>query len=150
MARKILMVLGVTQVLLGCVLGLIPPSAVQHFRSLITAHIEFCMNGMLLALIGFLYDHMTLGPFLAVLLDTTAIVGTFTNGGAFVLAAFTGASTILSPLINSSHPPPLGTDGYWSHVITNSLVVCAIATILSLIISIIGLLRHDKEKEKKH
>lgn len=43
--------LGVAQVLFGCIIGFIPPTAVPHFRTIVAAHIEFCMNGLLQAVV---------------------------------------------------------------------------------------------------
>ena len=50
--------LAVVQVLLGCLVGLIPPDAVVHFRSVLTAHLEFVQNGMLQGFLGLLVPRM--------------------------------------------------------------------------------------------
>ncbi len=35
--------------LLGCLVGFVPPTAVVHYRSIVTAHLEFVSNGVLQA-----------------------------------------------------------------------------------------------------
>lgn len=145
---KRIMVIGVFQVLLGCVCGLIPPPAVLHFRAMVTAHIEFCVNGTLLAVLGILTQYMTLSSPLFALLELTAYLGTFCNGGAFVISAFTGFGTKLGPTVNEKFPPPNGTEGGYSETITNTLLVCAVTVIISLVLSMIGLMAYNPKNKK--
>ena len=37
------------QVLVGCLVGLVPPTAVVHYRSIVSAHLAFTANGVLQA-----------------------------------------------------------------------------------------------------
>jgi hypothetical protein len=76
-ALKRIAMLGVAQVLLGCFVGFIPPTAVLHFRSIVTAHIEFCINGILLAVLGILTQYMDLSPGMLFLPEINAYLGTF-------------------------------------------------------------------------
>ena len=45
--RRWTLVLGVLQVLVGCLVGLVPPDSVAWFRGIVMAHIEFTANGAL-------------------------------------------------------------------------------------------------------
>ena len=50
--RRWVLLIGVAQVLFGCLVGFIPPTAVPWFRGIVMAHIEFTANGILLIGIG--------------------------------------------------------------------------------------------------
>ena len=65
-------------------------------------------------------------------------VGTWTNGVAGVLAAFSGASSPLMPTINEKFPPPHGAG---SPLVTGSLTLCAVTILLALALTLFGLLR---------
>ena len=145
---KRIMVVGVFQVLLGCIVGLIPPPAVLYFRAIVTAHIEFCVNGTLLAVLGILTQYMSLSSGLFAVLELTAYLGTFCNGGAFLISGFTGFGTKLGPTINEKFPAPNGIEGGYSEAITNCLLVCAVTVIISLILSIIGLIAYNPKNKK--
>ncbi len=143
---KRMLILGVFQVLLGCIIGLIPPPAVIHFRSIVTAHIEFCVNGILLALLGVLTQYMHLSSGALFIMEITAYLGTFCNGGAFVIAGFTGYGTKLAPTVHEKFPFPNGNEGGYSELITNCLLVCAVTVITSLSLAIVGLATPPKQK----
>jgi hypothetical protein len=144
-----LLTLGVAQVLMGCITGIIPPPAVLHYRAIVTAHIEFCVNGTLLAVIGLLIPRMKLSTTMFRLLEVLAVLGTFTNGGAFILSAFTGYGTKLGTTINEKFPPPKGIEGGYSDAITNILMVCAVTMIAACVVALIGLVRFKVPKEDK-
>ncbi|MEK7793164.1 MAG: hypothetical protein AAB353_01470, partial [Candidatus Hydrogenedentota bacterium] len=46
--KRWILLLGVLQITVGCAVGFIPPSAVQWFRGIVMAHIEFTANGVLM------------------------------------------------------------------------------------------------------
>ncbi len=52
------LILGVLQITVGCLIGFIPPSAVQWFRGIVMAHIEFTANGVLMVAFGFLVPYL--------------------------------------------------------------------------------------------
>lgn len=56
------LILGVLQITVGCAVGFIPPSAVEWFRGIVMAHIEFTANGVLMVAFGFLVAHLALRP----------------------------------------------------------------------------------------
>jgi len=45
--RRWVLLIGVAQILFGCLVGFIPPTAVGWFRGIVMAHIEFTANGVL-------------------------------------------------------------------------------------------------------
>lgn len=146
---KRIMIIGVLQVLLGCFVGFIPPPAVLHFRSIVTAHIEFCINGTLLAVLGILAQYMKLSPAMFAVMELTAYLGTFCNGGAFLISAFTGFGTKLAPTVIEKFPFPNGIEGGYSDLMTGCLMVCGVTIITSLILAIVGLVAYeDKPKSK--
>jgi uncharacterized membrane protein HdeD (DUF308 family) len=51
--RRWTLLLGVLQVTFGCIVGFIPPSAVQWFRGIVMSHIEYTANGVLMIAFGF-------------------------------------------------------------------------------------------------
>lgn len=132
------LLLGVLQITVGCAVGLIPPPAVQWFRGIVMAHIEFTVNGILMIAFGFLVNELHLNATALKVWFAALQVGTWTNGAAGVAAAFMGSSTKLMPTLNEKFPPPQGTD---NHVATSLLMACAVAIMVALLITIYGLVR---------
>ncbi len=146
---KRMMIMGVFQVLIGCLVGFIPPPAVMHFRSIVAAHIGFCVNGTLLAVLGILTQYMSLSSTMFLILEFMANLGTFCNGSAFFISAFTGFGTKLAPITNEKFPFPNGIEGGYSDAMTACLMVCGVTIVTSLIISLIGLSAYDDRKAKQ-
>jgi len=136
--RRWTLLLGVLQITVGCSIGFIPPTAVQWFRGIVMAHIEFTANGVLMVAFGFLVNELRLNATALKVWFVALQVGTWTNGAAGVAAAFMGSSTKLMPTLNEKFPPPQGTD---NHVATSLLMACAVAVMVALLITIYGLVR---------
>jgi hydroxylaminobenzene mutase len=136
--RRWTLILGVLQITVGCVVGFIPPSAVQWFRGIVMAHIEFTANGVLLVAFGFLVRELRLNPTALKVWFATLQIGTWTNGLAGVAAAFIGASSKLMPTLNEKFPPPHGTD---NPIVTGSLMLCGVTIMVALLLTFYGLLR---------
>lgn len=132
------LLLGVLQITVGCLVGFIPPSAVQWFRGIVMAHIEFTANGVLMIAFGFLIQELNLNSTGLKVWFATLQIGTWTNGAAGVAAAFIGSSSKLMPTLNEKFPPPNGID---SSVVTSLLQTCAVTIILALLLTLYGLLR---------
>ena len=132
------LILGVVQITIGCVIGLIPPSAVAWFRGIVMAHIEFTANGILMVALGLLVNKLRLNPTAFKVWFATLQIGTWTNGAAGVAAAFMGSSSKLMPTLNEKFPPPHGVD---NPVVTNLLLLCAVTILAALLLTIYGLLR---------
>lgn len=130
--------LGVLQITVGCAVGFIPPSAVEWFRGIVMAHIEFTANGVLMVAFGFLVSQLALRPALLWVWFALLQIGTWTNGASGVVAAFIGSSSTLMPTINEKFPPPNGLD---SPLVTGLLQVCGITIMVALLITLYGLLR---------
>ena len=136
--RRWTLFLGVFQVTVGCIVGFIPPTAVQWFRGIVMAHIEFTANGVLMVALGFLLSELELGaPALRVWFATVQ-VGTWTNGAAGLVGAFIGYSSKLMPTINEKVPAPNGLD---HPAVSGLLLVCGITILIALVLTLVGLLR---------
>jgi hypothetical protein len=130
--------LGVLQITVGCAVGFIPPSAVEWFRGIVMAHIEFTANGVLMVAFGFLVAHLALRPALFWLWFATLQIGTWTNGAAGVAAAFFGSSSRLMPTLNEKFPPPNGVD---NPLVSGLLQLCGVTIMVALLLTLYGLLR---------
>lgn len=95
--RRWILLIGVAQVLFGCIVGFIPPTAVPWFRGIVMAHIEFTANGVLMTVIGLLARELRLSAGAWRIWFWTLIVGTWTNGAAGLVGAFAGQSSRLMP-----------------------------------------------------
>jgi hypothetical protein len=136
--RRWAILLGVVQVTVGCIVGFIPPPAVQWFRGIVMAHIEFTANGVLMIVLGLLVRELRLGRGALKAWFATLQLGTWCNGLAGLIGAFIGYSSKLMPTLNQKFPPPNGTD----HPLTTaSLLVCGITIMICLILTIVGLAR---------
>lgn len=136
--RRWTLILGVAQVTFGCLVGFIPPPAVEWFRGIVMAHIEYTANGVLMIVLGLLLNEMRLGPGALKVWFATLQVGTWTNGTAGLVAAFVGSSSSLMPTLNEKFPPPRGTE----HAgVTGLLMVCGVTVMIALILTLVGLLR---------
>lgn len=136
--KRWILLLGVVQITVGCIVGFIPPSAVAWYRGIVMAHIEFTANGVLMVAFGFLVQELRLSPTALKVWFATLQIGTWTNGTAGVVAAFTGSSSLLMPTLNEKFPPPHGVD---SSVVTSLLQLCGITVIVALLLTIYGLIR---------
>ena len=140
--RRWTLVLGVLQVTVGCVVGFTPPDAVEWFRGIVMAHLEFTANGVLMIVLGLLAHELHLNRAAWITWFTTLQIGTWTNGAAGVAAAILGASSPLTPTLNEKFPPPYGTA---SPVVTNLLLICGITVLIALVLTLYGLLRNRTE-----
>lgn len=134
------LILGVLQIMVGCLVGFIPPSAVSWFRGIVMAHVEFTANGVLMVVFAFLVTELRLSAAALKVWFATLQIGTWTNGAAGVAAAFIGASSKLMPTINEKFPPPHGTD---NPIVSGSLKVCGVTIMVALLLTLYGLL-HSK------
>jgi hypothetical protein len=135
--RRWTLVLGVLQITVGCIVGFIPPSAVSWFRGIVMAHIEFTANGVLMVVFGLLVREMRLPKLGWMAWFATLQLGTWTNGGAGVAAAFLGASSPLMPTLNEKFPPPLGTN---HPLVSGLLMFCGVTIMAALFLTLAGLL----------
>ena len=132
------LILGVLQIMVGCMVGFIPPSAVAWFRGIVMAHIEFTANGVLMVAFGFLVRELYLSPVALKVWFATLQIGTWANGAAGVAAAFIGASSKLMPTINEKFPPPHGTD---NPIVSGSLQLCGVTIMVALLLTLYVLVR---------
>ena len=135
--RRWTLVLGVLQVTVGCAIGFIPPDAVEWFRGIVMAHLEFTANGVLMIVLGLLTMELGLGRTALIAWFATLQIGTWANGGAGLIAAFIGASSELMPTINEKFPPPHGTD---NPIVSVSLMLCGVMILAALLLTLYGLI----------
>lgn len=136
--RRWTLLLGVLQIAVGCMVGFIPPSAVAWFRGIVMAHIEFVLNGVLMVVFGFLVKELRLNHTALKAWFAALQIGTWTNGAAGLAGAFIGSSSTLMPTLNEKFPPPRGAD---STVVTSLLLVCGVSIMVTLLLTMYGLLR---------
>src|SRR5215472_14160286 len=121
--RRWVLLIGIAQVLFGCLVGFIPPTAVPWFRGIVMAHIEFTANGVLMTVIGLLARELGLGAGALWVWFWTLLVGTWTNGAAGLVGAFAGQSSPLMTTLNQKFPPPGGVE---NAAVTGLLQVCGV------------------------
>ena len=132
------LILGVLQITVGCLVGFIPPSAVEWVRGIVMAHIEFTANGVLMVAFGFLVSRLALAPALLWTWFALLQIGTWTNGAAGVAGALMGASSKLMPTLNQAFPPPNGMD---NPLVSGLLQLCGVTIMAALLITLYGLVR---------
>ncbi|WP_031434280.1 hypothetical protein [Methylomarinum vadi] len=145
--RRWTLILGVSQITVGCLIGFIPPDAVLWFRGIVMAHIEFTINGILMIVFGFLLNELHLNHISLKGWFTALQIGTWTNGMAGLIGAFIGASTPLMPTINEKFPPPNGTD---NTIVTGFLILCSVAIVTALLLTLYGLIRSSTIDENQN
>ncbi|TAJ60969.1 MAG: hypothetical protein EPO58_04520 [Chitinophagaceae bacterium] len=136
--RFVTLLLGVIQVTMGCLVGLIPPDAIAWYRGLVMAHIQFTANGVLLVVLGFLLREMVLSPLLLRLWFVSTQAGTWLNGVAGMIAAIIGQSSSQMPALNKAYPPPTAGS---SVLVYTTLVLCGLLILLGLGLTVWGLVR---------
>ena len=82
--------------------------------------------------LGFLVRELRLAPAALKVWFAALQIGTWTNGGAGVIAAFLGASSKLMPTLNEKFPPPHGTD---NPLVSGTLMVCGVTILLALLLT---------------
>jgi hypothetical protein len=143
--RRWVLLIGVAQVLFGCLLGFIPPTAVPWFRGLVMAHIEFTANGVLMTVVGLLARELRLSAGAWRLWFWTLGIGTWTNGGAGLVGAFAGQSSQLMTTLNQTFPAP---GGAASPVVTGLLYICGVTIVIALLLTIVGLARAPRSQSE--
>jgi hypothetical protein len=141
--RRWVLLIGVAQVLFGCLVGFIPPTAVGWFRGIVMAHIEFTANGVLMTVLGLLARELRLSAAAWRVWFWMLVVGTWTNGASGLVGAFVGQSSPLMPSLNQSFPAPGGTD---NRAVTALLMVCGVTIVIALVLTIVGLARSPRSQ----
>jgi hypothetical protein len=141
--RRWVLLIGVAQVLFGCLVGFIPPTAVSWFRGIVMAHIEFTANGVLMTVVGLLARELRLGPMAWRAWFWTLLVGTWTNGAAGLVGAFAGQSSPLMPTLNQNFPAP---GGPANAAVTGLLMVCGVTIVIALVLTLVGLARAPRSQ----
>jgi len=143
--RRWTLLLGVLQVTAGCIVGFIPPPAVEWFRGIVMAHIEFTANGVLMVVLGLLVTEMRLATGAWLAWFVALQIGTWANGAAGVIAGIVGASSPLMPTITEKFPPPHGGD---NPLVSASLMLCGVTILIALVLTLTGLVRGWSSPER--
>lgn len=139
--RRWTLILGVAQITIGCLVGLIPPSAVPWFRGIVMAHIEFTINGVLMVAFGLLVSELQLRAWALKSWFVLLQLGTWSNGAAGLVGGVLGFSSVLMPTLNRQSPAPGGAD-HWA--VTGLLQLCAVSILLALLLTLWGLLKRAR------
>lgn len=140
--KRYALILGVLQITVGCLVGFTPPTAVQWYRGIVMAHLEFTANGVLMIVFGFLVAEMRLSAATFKVWFAALLIGTWLNGTAGVIAAFMGSTSPLMTTLNQKFPPPNGMD---NALASGSLMLCGVAIMIALLLTLYGLLRGKKQ-----
>lgn len=141
--RFLALLLGVAQIIAGCVVGLVPPDAVAWYRGMVMAHIQFTANGVLLIVLGLLVRDLQLTQTQFRLWFLSIQAGTWLNGIAGVVAAVLGRSSSQMPNLNATNPPPNG----MSAAVYVTLLFCGLFILAGLGLTLIGLLQGRKNAQ---
>lgn len=142
--RRWTLLLGALQVLFGCLVGFIPPSAVPWFRGIVMGHIEYTANGVLMIAFGFLVNEMHLGRAALIVWFVMLQIGTWTNGTAGLVAGIAGKTSPLMTTLNEKFPPPGGMD---HPAVTGLLQVCAVTILVALALTVYGLMHRPRSDD---
>jgi hypothetical protein len=141
--RRWVLLIGVVQVLFGCFVGFIPPTAVPWFRGIVMAHVEFTANGVLMIVVGLLAREMRLSASAWKVWFSMLTVGTWTNGAAGLVGAFLGQSSQLMPTLNQTFPAPGGAQ---NPAVTGLLLLCGVTIVIALVLTAAGLVRAPRSQ----
>lgn len=144
--RRWTLILGVLQITVGCLVGFIPPTAVQWFRGILMSHIEYTANGVLMVVLGLLVPELRLHTTSLKIWFATLQVGTWANGTAGLVGALIGYSSMLMPTINEQFPAPHGAD---HPAVTGLLQLCGVTIVVALLMTLYGLLRSEASSPDK-
>jgi hypothetical protein len=136
--RRLTLLLGVAQVTVGCVVGLLPPTAVPWFRGIVMAHVEYTGNGVLLVALALVLPDMRLGRAALWIWFGSLQLGTWLNGSAALVAGLGGRSSRLLTVANAASAPPRGAG---DPVVTGMLVATGAAVLVGLALTLAGLAR---------
>lgn len=136
--RRLTLLLGVAQITLGCLVGLLPPTAVPWFRGIVMAHVEYTGNGVLLVVLGLLLPELNLGRAALWTWFASLQLGSWLNGSSALLAGITGRSSRFLSVANAASTPPGGATDL---VVTGMLIVVGVSILVGLALTLAGLLR---------
>ncbi len=132
-SSRLLMQLGAVLLLLGLLTGLATPLAVLP-RMALASHLEGVMNGILLIVLGLIWERLALGAGQRLFAFWLIIYAAFANWCATLLSAFTGAAAMM-PIAGGGSVGPAILDG----VITVLLLSLSLAILIGVGLLIYGL-----------
>lgn len=133
-----LIFLGVLLFFLGLLVGLLAPMLANPRMSL-SSHIEGVMNGMLLIIIGIIWDRVNLSSKWLKVTFWMAIYGTFANWFGILVAAVFNAGKMLTIAAKGREGHPIA-----EGIVTFSLVSLTLAMLFVSVAILTGLTRNRK------
>jgi len=130
-----LIYLGVFLFLLGLIVGLVVP-ILANPRMGVSSHLEGVMNGILLIVLGLIWEGLHLSDKALTRTYWLALYGTFVNWFGVLLAAIFDSGAMMSIAANGKQGPP-----FIEGLVTFSLLSLSIAMIIVSISVLIGLKR---------
>lgn len=133
-----LIFLGVLLFFLGLLVGLLAPMLANP-RMGLSSHIEGVMNGMLLIIIGIIWDRVNLSSKWLKVTFWMAIYGTFANWFGILVAAVFNAGKMLTIAAKGREGHPIA-----EGIVTFSLVSLTLAMLFVSVAILTGLTRNRK------
>jgi hydroxylaminobenzene mutase len=135
-----LIFLGVLLFFLGLVVGLVVP-ILANPRMALSSHLEGVMNGMLLLLLGLIWNRVKVSDTWLKITFWMAIYGTFTNWFGILIAAIFNAGKMLNVAANGQEGHPVA-----EAVVNFCLVTLTLAMLFVSVVVLIGLARGTRSK----
>jgi hydroxylaminobenzene mutase len=132
---------GVLLFLLGLIIGLFVP-IFENPRMGVSSHIEGVLNGMLLIVLGLIWQKIKLSPQWLNITFWLAVYGTFANCIGILIAAIFNGGKMLDVMANGQEGPPI-VEG----IVGFSLISLSVAMIIVSVATLIGLRQNMKLKE---
>lgn len=142
-ALKYSLLSGIFQVVVGCLLA-IPLANLPNPQ---VGHHQMTSNGVFLMAIAFCFPYCKLSKFWLNVAFVTAQFGTWCNGMAYWLLAFTNAPNPM--FLKSSNLVPEGENNIYTYIAMSSLYFCSVTLLLSLTLLMRGILAYDVNSNSK-
>jgi len=124
-----LMRAGALLFLLGLLVGFAVP-ALANPRMGLSSHLEGVMNGMLLLVLGVVWERLRLGPRAHQIGVTLALFGTYTNWATTLLAAALGAG---------GKTMPLAAEGFTGSTAEEAVIAAGLVSLSLAMLAVTGL-----------
>jgi len=146
-ALKYSLLSGISQILVGCLLGG-PIADMPNPQMGKAGHHQMTTNGVFLMAIAFCFPYCKLSKFWLRIAFVTAQFGTWCNGLAYWILAFTNAPNPM--FLKSSNLAPEGENNIYTYMSIASLLFCGVNLLLNLTLLIWGILDYDITSNSKN
>jgi (hydroxyamino)benzene mutase len=125
-------------------LGLLVGFIIQSFknpRMALSTHLAGLMFGPFLWILGIIWNQLVLSFRVKILMYWLAVLGSYVNWIALLLAAILGTSS-MTPIAGGQHRA----GALWEIVVNVGVISSAIATVLACILVLVGLRKNSKDE----